>query len=559
MRVTRFLGAAFGAAVFLCAGSVSAAPAHLIQVLITPGVMSEATESGNVDVTMTVPAMEVPAGEPIVSLSVMAPGMRTPQAVSDLILTDALGPAPLVADRGDGEDRWCSTRAVKGDVVVHYRLPIQNTPPLSGGPPINLRIDGDGFSGAGSMLLMQPKVSSPYRIAIRWDVSAMGPGTEGVTSYGDGDVELSTGSVQRLDETFFMAGHPKRYTPTPEGAFSAVWLGDPGFDPRPAMQWTGELHKWMSRFFKDKAEPPYRVFLRFNPMNAGGGAAFTHSFLVTYGAGVTGDSLQSILGHEMVHTWTENDLGKWYNEGNAVHYQALLSWRGRLISTDAFLRDLNLTASRYYTNPLIGTPDDQILSRFWQDTRIRVLPYDRGAMYFAVLDGMIRRASGGKRSVDDLIQVVIERGWAGEPITDAVWVDLLRKEVGAEGPAVHGSMMAGGLMLPQSDDFGPCFRRVTMKIRQFELGFDPLSLIGPNRRIRGLMANSEAAKAALRDGDVVSYGVSLDQVQAEVSRTLTLQVTRDGKTFPITYLPRGEAVDAYQWERIPSVPDSACR
>ena len=73
------------------------------------------------------------------------------------------------------------------------------------------------------------------------------------------------------------------------------------------------------------------------------------------------------------------------------------------------------------------------------------------------------------------------------------------------------------------------------------------------------MANSEAAKAALRDGDVVSYGVSLDQVQAEVSRTLTLQVTRDGKTFPITYLPRGEAVDAYQWERIPSVPDSACR
>jgi hypothetical protein len=73
------------------------------------------------------------------------------------------------------------------------------------------------------------------------------------------------------------------------------------------------------------------------------------------------------------------------------------------------------------------------------------------------------------------------------------------------------------------------------------------------------MPNSEAAKAALRDGDVVSYGVALDGVQADVRRTLTLKVTRDGKTFPITYLPRGEAVDAYQWERIPGVPDSACR
>ena len=251
MRVTRFLGAALVAAVLLCT-SVSAAPARLIQVLITPGVISEATESGNVDVTMTVPAMEIPAGEPIFSLSVMAPGMRVPQAVSDLTLTDALGPAPLLADSGDGANQWRSTRAVKGDVVVHYRLTIENTRPLSGGPPVNLRIDGDGFSGSGGMLIAQPKVTSPYRIAIRWDVSAMGPGTEGVTSYGDGDVELPTGSVQRLNETFFMAGHLKRYTPTPGGAFSVVWLGDPGFDPRPAMQWTSELHKWMSRFFKDE-------------------------------------------------------------------------------------------------------------------------------------------------------------------------------------------------------------------------------------------------------------------------------------------------------------------
>jgi hypothetical protein len=34
------------------------------------------------------------------------------------------------------------------------------------------------------------------------------------------------------------------------------------------------------------------------------------------GAGVTGDSLKSTLGHEMVHTWTAVDIGKWYSEGN---------------------------------------------------------------------------------------------------------------------------------------------------------------------------------------------------------------------------------------------------
>ena len=34
----------------------------------------------------------------------------------------------------------------------------------------------------------------------------------------------------------------------------------------------------------------------------------------------------------------------------------------------------------------------------------------------------------------------------------------------------------------------------------------------------------------------------------------------DGKEpFPLTYLPRGEALDAYQWERIPGLPESSCK
>src|SRR3546814_8062671 len=72
--------------------------------------------------------------------------------------------------------------------------------------------------------------------------------------------------------------------------------------------------------------------MRFNPMNAGGGAALYHSFLVTYGKGVTGESLKYILGHELTHTWTANDLGKWYDAGNAVYYQALLPWRAGLMT-----------------------------------------------------------------------------------------------------------------------------------------------------------------------------------------------------------------------------------
>jgi hypothetical protein len=554
------LRAMLGMSVALLGGHVLAAPAPLMTVLMKPGLVDQAAGRGDLDVILSMPEVDAPAGASLISMGTRVPGMAEPLKVTDIVVSDALGAVP-VTDRGkDGGLQLSPDRAVKGDLTLRYRLHIVNVPILSGGPPTQPRIDGDGFSGAGGGLIASVKTNKPYRIALKWDLAAMGPGASAVSSYGDGDVKLPVGPISRLDPIVMMAGHLKHSPDVPKGAFEAVWVGSPPFDPRPSMEWTAKLHAYMSRFFRDKTEPPYRVFLRYNPMNAGGGAALTHSFLATYGAGVTGENLKPILGHEMTHTWTADPrMDKWYNEGDAVYYQALLGWRANLFPTDKFLEDLNLTASRYYTDKMRDAPNSEIASRFWGDTRIRVLPYDRGAMYFAVLNGKIRKASGGKRSIDDLVLDMVARMQAGRPTSEAVWVDMLRKELGDEGPAIHRSMMAGGLMLPESDGFGPCFHRVTRKIRQFELGYDPASLIGPDRRIKGLMAGSEAEKAGLRDGDAVTYGVALDAVQADVNRTFTLQVTRDGKTFPITYLPRGDAVDAYQWERTTSVPDSACR
>jgi hypothetical protein len=119
-------------------------------------------------------------------------------------------------------------------------------------------------------------------------------------------------------------------------------------------------------------------------------------------------------------------------------------------------------------------------------------------------------------------------------------------------------MLAGKLMLPESGDFGPCFERTIGHARRFELGFDPKSLVGEVKAIRGLMAGSQAAKAGLQDGDVVTYAQALDGVQGDQAARLTLQVTRAGKTFPISYLPRGEEVEVYQWVRVPGVPDAKC-
>src|SRR3546814_17621402 len=97
---------------------------------------------------------------------------------------------------------------------------------------------------------------------------------------------------------------------------------------------------------------------------------------------------------------------------------------------------------------------------------------------------MIRRASGGKRSVDDLVFEMIERAKKSLPITDAVWLDMLRREVGEEAVAMHRAMLSGALIVPESTDFGPCFRRPSQLIRCFDVGFAFSSLLRTDKVVR---------------------------------------------------------------------------
>ena len=111
-------------------------------------------------------------------------------------------------------------------------------------------------------------------------------------------------------------------------------------------------------------------------------------------------------------------------------------------------------------------------------------------------------------------------------------------------------MLAGELVLPASDAFGSCFERTQKSLRRYELGFDSAVLIEPKRIVRGLVAGSAAALAGLQDGDIIVKPVPQDAIQGDQQATLTLLVQRGEEQLSITYLPRGETVDAYQWRRV---------
>jgi hypothetical protein len=492
-------------------------------------------------------------------------------SVTSLSARDATGSFTLSSrDESSGEEtvrRWFPDRTVSGRVHVSYAVARANTlAPRGAAPPIEMRIEDNALSGGAAILILRPVVPK-LRIAIAWDPHEL-PGAAGMDSLAG--IARASESPALLNEIFLMAGHFGRY-PTQRSSlgFQAVWQGQPPFDAPMLMQWTERLHTYYVRFFRAEAQP-YTVFLRHNPVNAGGGIGMTRSFVTTFGDRGLGDDprdLQFTLAHEMFHTFQphltsaqgpESLANSWFNEGLAVFYQRVLPLRSGLIDSRAFLEDLNFHAGRYYTNALGNVPNAEVPARFWEDTRIRTLPYDRGFLYFATVDEAVRRVSEGKRSLDDLMLQMQARETAGEAVADESWASAVRSELGETGVKAFRDMLAGATPLPGSGAFGPCFQRVSKELRRYELGFAPKVLTESPRVVRDLIPGSAAGRAGLRNGDVITQPVPQDDIQGRQNGVLTLEILRDEKPLTIAYVPRSEQVAAWQWERVPDVPDSAC-
>jgi predicted metalloprotease with PDZ domain len=170
----------------------------------------------------------------------------------------------------------------------------------------------------------------------------------------------------------------------------------------------------------------------------------------------------------------------------------------------------------------------------------------------------VRAASAGKGTLDDLLFEMLARRRKGLQLDEATWVDVVTKELGKKGKTEFGAMLGGRVQLPESEGFGPCFTRTTRMLRRYQLGFEPKVLTEPKRVVRGLIPGSAAVRAGIHDGDEITQPVPQDRIQGEQDGILTLNLLRDGRPLEISYMPRGEEVEAYQWTRTKGTADNAC-
>jgi len=541
--------------------------------MLAPGGLDEAGDPGWVAVEMRIAGLEWATGEPFLRIPVKFAGVpAVAYTTTDIDVRDAAGAVPLQETVDDPDAggflyfrRWAPARDVNGDVTLRYRAPIElYIPKLGSGPPFDLRAGGGGFSGAGNTFLIVPDAARPFMITIDWKLDALAPGSIGVSSFGEGATR-SPGPPDLLTASYFMAGPLGRYPEAGvESDFTGYWIGTLRFDARAVLEWSERAYRAIAGFFTDEKPPAFRVMMRGNPYQGGGGAALMRSFLVSFpDTRDDGDALRETIAHETVHNWVTSIGGppgssQWFSEGMTVAYTRRLLLRSGLFTPAEFLESLNDSALGYYTNGLNKLPNDEIAAGFWRDTRIRSLPYQRGSLYFAAVDAVVRERSDGARSLDDLLKAFLARSAAGEQVDGETWRGIVTAELGEAGGAALDDMLAGKLIVPPSGAFGPCFARSEQSLKRFELGFDRTSLVTEPRIVGGLSADSAAARAGLRDGDEILHPVALEKPQAEPDLELSLRIRRDGNEMTIEYLPRGEAVEGWLWERVADVPDAQC-
>lgn len=533
-------------------------------------------EVSAVDISLEIESPDATPDAPFLRLPMVF--AATPSAryeAGDIDATDTEGSVPLTQtdDPADPNNsiyfrRYFVSRPTVGDVVVRYRYPGEMFGPRTTvGPPFNLMRQDGGFSGAGVTFFAAPDTQHPYRIRLDWDLSEMAPGARGVWSMGEGAVE-TVGPVDVLVNAYYMAGPAlSSFPPEGGGVFGIYWMGEPQFDIDAIGGWIVEAYAAMSSFF-NTPDRPFRVFLRENPDTeyGGGGAGLVNSFMAGYGEHeeVSVSSMRDLLAHEMAHNWPGSLSGpvgeaSWYGEGMAEHYDPHLTFRAGLLTPEDFIADANRRAKGYYTNELNDLPAPEIAGLFWRDGRARRLPYTRGSLYLAGVDAQMRARYEGERSLDDLTLAMIARREDGKSHDRAAWVELISAELGETAVAEFEAMMAGELLSPPSDAYGPCFHRVETTYRGFDLGFEPRILsMAPPKIISGLDADSNAARAGLRNGDEVLNVVPVDSLMEDEGAIAVLHVRRDGEETEIRYDPHSAPVGGYKWERKPDVPDSAC-
>jgi hypothetical protein len=526
-----------------------------------------------IEIEETVRQGVLPAGAVVLRMPIVI--TLEPGALADprtLTVRDDRGLVPLsIAD--DPPDpsnfhqdrRWLAQRPTRGSLVIRYTAtPRLITATTRAGPLVDVRTEGTGVYGSMITLLALPENSWPRAVSLHWDLHELPSGSRAGTSLGEGD-RSATLRRDQLEGIFFMAGPLHSIPADGQGDFVVYWITPPAWDLQGAADWTHRAYQYFGDFWNIRGQP-FRIFMRTTQRFQGGGGGGYNSFIFGNVEGDRRDPIEvrELMAHEASHNFvghTSGDSeagGQWYSEGADVYYTNVLTYRAGLVSLDRFAENMNTLVAEYYENPLSHLSNAEVTRQFFSSHDAEVVSYQRGPLYFALVDSKLRSASGGTRRVDELVRPMVEASRSGGGATEERWMALLRSALGDAGVTEFKGMMEGQPLNLPENLLGPCFRREAMVYRQYRPGFRILTDRGGVPRVARLQQGSAAARVGVREGDEVLDPDLKPTDQALAGLPVTLHLRRDEKNLSLALTDAwGPQVSGWRYVRT-GVPREAC-
>ena len=478
----------------------------------------------------------------------------------------AVSPGVTVSDT-DAPDVKLLTFTPNQTVHLHYEIA-----PDGGGhtgqPGVYFRpaLQPGFFHFIGMTVWAYPaQYGKPLAVTLHWKLP---PGWAFCDSFGAGQADQQFGgTLEHFLETVYAAGDFRILTTQAGGrpvtvALRAKWkFSDGDFAALVARTVAAERDFW-----RDNDFPYYLVTLlpTEQPDRAGsedGGVELTHSVALFQPQSRPLDfGLKYVLAHELFHEWNADQMRAgdapllWFSEGFTDYYARRLLLRAGLISLDDYARDFNRALREYAESPSRSRRGDEAARGFYAGTALSKLPYQQGALLAAHWNAAIRQATGNRHSLDDVLRDL--RAAAAPVSVDAVAAALRRYGVPDAAAELARVVEDGETFIPDPRALGPGFTLRTVKMPQFDLGFDADTTIA-RRIVVGVKPGSRAFWAGLRDGQEV-VGCAPFTV-GDPNQRLSLTVRDGAGTKDVEFTPAGDSLPVPQYARDKNAAnDQAC-
>ncbi|TVQ97050.1 MAG: M61 family peptidase [Deltaproteobacteria bacterium] len=412
------------------------------------------------------------------------------------------------------------------------------------------------FTGTNLLPLVAGRTDEPVRLELRgprgWEVFCpldVAPSRDGGEDAAWPRADLlgethafTAPDYDRLADAIVEVGPHRSTTVEVEGVPHRLVLWEDGavdIDLERLARETAELVRTNARLFGGLPYPRYDFVFHVTEDGRGGLEHLNSTALAVPWKAFTTDEgrvdMHTLIAHEHLHVWNgkrirpealgpfdylrENHTrALWVVEGLTVYMDELQTLRGGLIDREGYLRLLGQAIRRFETTPgrfgqsLADASLDAWIRLYRPDANSinrTVSYYLKGGLVWLCLDLHLRTATGGERSVDDVLRLLWRRYEEdGQGYADHALPALIREATGVDvADLVHAWVERRDVQ----PDLDAALGSHGLRIERTRSGAPDLGLVlgteGADVVVRSIVADGPNAEGALAPGDVL---VALD-------------------------------------------------